>query len=215
MKRLDAIKNFVQGSKVADVGTDHAYLPIDLVKSRKILKVIATDKNFGPCQAARKNISDAGLENFIEVRQGDGLKVLSIGEVDTICISGMGGVLIAEILSESPEVFQSASQLVLQPQNAADELKNFLQENGWLIGDEDLAEENGIIYEIICAVKNPAQVAEVTKKKNSPLLKKFFLQKISKLKKVEAEMQKSPAAVQTEKFFNLQKKIAELETKMI
>lgn len=215
-ERLNAVKNFVrQGSKVADIGTDHAYLPIELVKSHQVSKVIAADKNFFPCQAARKNISAAGLENFIEVRQGDGLKVLQLGEVDTICISGMGGVLITEILSAAPEILNSAENLILQPMNAAEELKNFLRENNWLIGDEDLAEEGGIIYEIILAVKNPEQVAEVTKKKNSPLLKKFFAQKIEKLEKVESEMKKSSAAVQTEKFKNLQQKIFDLKNKML
>ena len=213
-ERLNAVKNFVrQGSKVADIGTDHAYLPIELVESKKVLKVIASDKNFFPCQAARKNISAAGLENFIEVRQGDGLKILQVGEVDTICISGMGGILIAEILKADAEILNSVSQLVLQPMNAADELKNFLQEVGWLVADEDLAEEGGIIYEIICAVKNPAEVSAVSKKNNSPLLKKFYAQKIEKLEKIEVEMKKSSAAVHTEKFIELQKKILELKLK--
>ena len=214
--RLNAVKNFVrQGSKVADIGTDHAYLPIDLVASKKVSKVIAGDKNFGPCQAARKKISVAGLENFIEVRQGDGLKILQVGEVDTICISGMGGSLIAEILAADIEITNSASQLILQPMNAVEELKNFLLKHNWLIGDEDLAEENGIIYEIILAVKNPAEVSEVTKKKTSPLLKKYFAQKLKKLQKIESEMKKSPVAMQTEKFKNLQEKISELKNKML
>ena len=214
--RLNAVKNFVrQGSKVADIGTDHAYLPIDLIASHKAVKVIASDKNFFPCQAARRNISAAGLENFIEVRQGDGLKILQVGEVDTICISGMGGSLIAEILAADIEITNSVEQLILQPMNAAEELKNFLLESGWFIGNEDLAEENKIIYEIICAVKNPAEVVEVTKKKISPLLKKFYAQKLEKLEKVETEMQKSSAAVKTEKFIELQKKILELKNKML
>ena len=214
--RLNAVKNFVrQGSKVADIGTDHAYLPIELIESHKTVKVIASDKNFFPCQAARKNISAAGLENFIEVRQGDGLKILQVGEVDTICISGMGGSLIAEILAADIEITNSVEQLILQPMNAAGELKNFLLESGWFIGNEDLAEENKIIYEIISAVKNPAEVEEVSKKKKSPLLKKFYAQKLEKLEKVETEMQKSSAAVKTEKFIELQKKILELKNKML
>jgi len=98
--------------------------------------------------------------------------------------------------------------------NAADELKNFLRENNWLIGDEDLAEENKIVYEIILAVKNLSQVAKVTKKETSPLLKKYFTQKLEKLEKVESEMKKSSSAIQTEKFFNLQQKISELKMKI-
>lgn len=214
--RLNAVKNFVRpGSKVADIGTDHAYLPIELVESNLAVKVIAADKNFGPCQVAKKNISAAELEKFIEVRQGDGLKVLQVGEVDTICISGMGGTLIAEILAAEPEIFNSVEQLILQPMNAAEELKNFLLKNNWLIADEDLAEENKIVYEIISAVKNPSQVAQVTKKNSSPLLKKFFMQKLEKFEKVESEMKKSSQATQTEKFKKLQQKIFELKTKML
>lgn len=210
--RLQAIINFVpKKTSVADIGTDHAYLPIELVKQKKISKIIATDKNLGPTQAAEKNIFNAGFQNFIEVRQGDGLKILKIGEVETICISGMGGKLISEILANSPEVFNSANFLILQPMNATDFLKNFLKNNNWFIADEDLAEEDKIIYEIIFATKNPSQIKSPTKKENSPLLKKFFAQKAEKVQKIIAEMKKSPSAVSTEKFLQLQNQLSELK----
>ena len=212
--RLNAIINFVrQGNRVADIGTDHAYLPIQLVRSGKSFFVVATDKNSGPIQAAKKNISAAGLEKNIEVRQGDGLKILKSGEVETICISGMGGTLIAEILSASPEIFQSASQLILQPMNAVDELKKFLRKNNWFIIDEDLAEDGGIIYEIICAEKNFSEIRKPTKKESSALLKKYYAQKAEKIQRVLDEMKKSPAAVQTEKFAQLQAEMNFFQTK--
>ena len=209
--RLNTMINFIQSnSKVADIGTDHGYLPIELVKRGKVFKVIATDKNFGPVNAAKKNISAAGFEKNIEVRQGDGLKILQAGEVDTICIAGMGGKLISEILAAAPEIVNSVEKLILQPMNAADNLRQYLLKNNRLIADEDLAEEGNIIYEIIFAVKNPALVKRPTKKENSPLLKKFYAQKIKKIQQVLNEMKKSPAAVSTEKFLNLQKEVATL-----
>ena len=209
--RLQAIINFVEEkSFVADIGADHGYLAIELA-TKKFCKVIATDKNFFPCEAARKNISEAGLEKIIEMRQGDGLKVLKVGEVDTICIAGMGGALIAKILEDSPEILNSVENLILQPMNSADTLRNFLQKNSWFIADEDLAEEGKFIYEIISATKKPEKICRPTKKENSSLLKKFFAQKIKKLRRVLEEMKKSPAATSTEKFVQLQNEIAILE----
>ena len=203
--RLNAMINFVRaGNTVADIGTDHAYLPVELIRSGKSFSVIAADKNFGPVQAARKNISAFGLEKNIELRHGDGLKVLQVGEVETICIGGMGGTLIAEILENDLEVAKSAEQLILQPMNCVEELKNFLRKNNWYVADEDLAEDGGIIYEIICATKNPAEVRQPTRKDSSPLLKKYFALEAKKIRRVLSEMQKSSAAVQTEKFAQLQ-----------
>ena len=210
--RLQAIINFVpEKSFVADIGADHGYLAIELAQ-KKFCKVVATDKNFYPAEAARKNISAAGLENFIKVRQGDGLKVLQVGEVDTICVAGMGGSLIAKILDDAPEILDTTARLILQPMNGTEILKNFLTLRGWFIVDEDLAEEGGIIYEIICAEKNFSD--KPSKKETSPLLKKFYLQKIKKLRRVVEEMQKSPAATSSEKFSQLQNKIALLEEKL-
>ena len=105
--RLQAIINFVpQNSRVADIGTDHGYLAIELAKKNISKFIVASDKNFGPIQAAKKNIFDSGFEKIIEVRQGDGLKILRAGEVDTICIAGMGGSLICEILNAAPEILR-------------------------------------------------------------------------------------------------------------
>ncbi len=210
--RIKAVMNFVEkNSRVADIGADHGYLAIELLKNSIASYVVASDKNAAPLDAAKKNIAAAGLNDFIDTRLGDGLKVLREGEVDTICIAGMGGALIVEILNESPTILKSAKQLILQPMNAIDKLQEWLKNNGWYIADIELAEVGGIIYEIISAVKNPASVAEVTKKSKSPLLKKFYLQKISKLQRVLDEMSKSPAAVQSEKFKQIQNEILRLK----
>ncbi|MBR0289687.1 MAG: SAM-dependent methyltransferase [Selenomonadaceae bacterium] len=197
--RIQAVMNFVcEGSCVADIGADHCYLSIELIKSGRADKVIATEKNIGPFEAAKKNISAAGFENLIEARLGDGLKVLSAGEVDTICIAGMGGALIVKILDDAPEVVQSAKRLIFQPMNATKKIRAWLAENDWKIADEDLAESAGIIYEIICAEKNPPE--KIFKRESSPLLKKFLTQRLEKLQRVLAEMSKSESARTSEKF---------------
>ena len=212
--RIKAVLNFVEkNSRVADIGADHGYLSIELIKSGRASFVVASDLNPKPLDAAKKNIAAAGLSDFIEVRLGDGLKVLREGEVDTICVAGMGGALIAEILNDSPQILKPARQLILQPMNATEKILSWLKNNSWYVADIDLAEVGGIIYEIISAVKNPAQISAVTKKETSPLLKKFTEQKISKLQRVLAEMSKSPAAVASEKFKNIQAEIQALKQK--
>ena len=212
--RIKAVLNFVEkNSRVADIGADHGYLSIELIKSGRASFVVASDLNPKPLDAAKKNIAAAGLSDFIEVRLGDGLKVLREGEVDTICVAGMGGALIAEILNDSPQILKPARQLILQPMNAPEKILSWLKNNSWYVADIDLAEVGGIIYEIISAVKNPAQIAAVTKKETSPLLEKFTEQKISKLQRVLAEMSKSPTAVASEKFSQIQEEIQALKQK--
>ena len=212
--RIKAVLNFVEkNSRVADIGADHGYLAIELIKSGRASFVVASDKNSKPLDAAKKNISAAGLNDFIDARLGDGLKVLREGEIDTICVAGMGGALIVEILDNSPEILKSARQLILQPMNAVEKVQAWLKNNGWYIANIDLAEVGGIIYEIINAVKNPALIAAITKKENSPLLEKFNAQKISKLQRVLDEMSKSPAAVASDKFLQIQNEIQALKQK--
>ena len=206
--RIKTIMNFVRaGSCVADVGADHGYLSIELVKNGLATKVIATEKNIHPFEALNENISAAGFNDKIEVRLGDGLQILSAGEVDTICIAGMGGSLITKILDDSPEVVQSARQLILQPMNGIKKIRTWLAENNWIIADEDLAEASDIIYEIISAEKN--SVPKVFKRETSPLKEKFSVQRLEKLEKVLSEMNKSSAARSSEKFLALQ---AEIDT---
>ena len=207
--RIKAMLSLVKvGSRVADIGADHGYLSIELIKSGRASKVIATEKNVHPFEALSKNIFDSGVGS-IEVRLGDGLKIISAGEVDTICIAGMGGALIKKILNDAPEVVNNARQLILQPMNAADKVRQWLALNSWTIADEDLAESAGIIYEIICAEKNSSP--RTFKRESSPLKKKFSEQRLEKLQKVLDEMSKSDTARANEKFSTLQAEIDALK----
>ena len=203
--RIAAMINFVPlNAKVADVGADHGYLSIELAKSKRASYVIATDLNPAPLDAAKKNIAAADLENVIETRLGDGLQVLNVGEVDTVCIGGIGGALICKILEDAPQIFQSVENFILQPMNAADKLKNFLTTKNFFIADIDLAESGGIIYEIIFAVSDANKIAAQMKFETSPLKREYFLRKAKKLQRVLDEMSKSPVAKSSEKFFKLQ-----------
>lgn len=209
--RINAMINFVvAGSRVADIGADHGYLAIELVKTHRANYVIATDKNFGPLEAAKKNIVAANLEGVIETRLGDGLRVLNVGEVDTICIGGMGGALICAILDESPQIFNTTENFILQPMNAADKLKNYLTDKNFYIADIDLAESSGIIYEIIFATNSACKISARKKFDTSPLREKYITRQIEKLQRVLDEMSKSSVATSSEKFLQIQAKIKSL-----
>lgn len=212
--RINAMTNFVpRGSRVADIGADHGYLSIELVKSRRADFVIATDKNLMPLEATKKNIFAEGLENFIETRLGDGLQVLKVGEVDTICIGGMGGALICKIFDDAPNIFNSVENLILQPMNAVDKVKNYLAEKNFHIADIDLAEVGGIIYEIIFATKFADKISARKKIETSPLREKYLSLEIKKLQRILDEMSKSPAAISSEKFLQIKNKLSALSPK--
>lgn len=209
--RIATMINFVPNkSRVADIGADHGYLSIELVKSSRADFVIATDKNIEPLDAAKKNIAAVGLENKIETRLGDGLQVLNAGEVDTICIGGMGGALMCKIFDDAPNIFNSVENFILQPMNAVDKVKSYLIDKNFFIADVDLAESGGIIYEIIFASKNADKISARKKIDSSPLREKYFALKIKKLQRVLDEMSKSSAATSSEKFFQIRHQISEL-----
>ena len=171
--------------------------------------MIATDKNKLPLESSRRNIIDAGFQDKIDLRLGDGLTVLKIDEIDEICIAGLGGSLIVDILKNSPKIVNSVKKIIIQPMNAVDKVREFMQENNYFIYDEDLAEVDEIIYEIICFSRFKNNLP--TKKSQSILLKKFYQKKIEKLQRVLDEMSKSSNAIKTEKYLEIRKKISELE----
>ena len=139
---------------IADIGSDHANLPIYLIKNNKAVKAIATDINMGPADISKKRIQEQGLCDLIDVRVGFGLKVLSDNEADIIIISGMGGLLIMDIIRESPEIAKYAKMLILQPMRDGYLLRKWLAENGFEITDVEIVKEENKYYEIIWTKAN-------------------------------------------------------------
>ncbi|MCI5836566.1 MAG: class I SAM-dependent methyltransferase [Veillonellaceae bacterium] len=136
---------------IADIGTDHAYLPLRLLAEKRITRAIAADIGAGPLAAAKRHIAAAGRSAEVECRRGDGLTVLAPGEVDGVTIAGIGGSLLARILTASPEVLASLRFLVLQPMTGSEIVRRTLHEIGWHSEREYLVEEDGELYEIIYA----------------------------------------------------------------
>ena len=154
-KRMLAIANLVDNSKVlADVGCDHAYISINLLENGKAERIIASDLREGPLNIAKDNIKLEGFEERIETRLCAGLCGYEAGEVDTILISGMGGRLVKEILSESIDVVRRADTLILEPQSDLRVVRAYLKDIGFEIIDEDMLSEGGKYYQIMKAVKS-------------------------------------------------------------
>ncbi len=139
------------GSRMADIGTDHAYLPIYLVESAICPAAIASDIRPGPADSARKNVATAGLSAQIDVRLGDGLSGISPDEVDDIVIAGMGGETIATILQAAEWVKNAHYRLVLQPMTRPEELRRWLLTNGFAILCERLVADGHHLYTVMAA----------------------------------------------------------------
>ena len=150
-KRLELVASFVpQGSILLDVGSDHAYLPIELVEKGQIERAIAGEVVEGPFQSAVKNVEAHGLNEKIQVRLANGLAAFEEeDQVTVITIAGMGGRLIAAILEEGLDKLSNIQRLILQPNNREDDLRIWLQDHGFQIVAESILEEAGKFYEIL------------------------------------------------------------------
>ena len=150
-KRLELVASFVpQGAILLDVGSDHAYLPIELVERGKIESAIAGEVVEGPYQSAVKNVEAHGLKEKIQVRLANGLAAFEeADQVSVITIAGMGGRLIARILEEGLDKLASVERLILQPNNREDDLRIWLQDYDFEIVAENILEEAGKFYEIL------------------------------------------------------------------
>ena len=150
-KRLELVASFVpQGAILLDVGSDHAYLPIELVERGQIKSAIAGEVVEGPYQSAVKNVEAHGLKEKIQVRLANGLAAFEeADQVSVITIAGMGGRLITRILEEGLEKLGNVQCLILQPNNREDDLRIWLQDHGFQIVAESILEEAGKFYEIL------------------------------------------------------------------
>ena len=152
-KRLQVIASFVTaGNRIADIGCDHWFVPIYLVKQLISPKAIAMDIGKGPLQRAAGHIQESGLEDRIETRLSNGMEQLKIGEVDTVILSGIGGPLMIQILEAGKEVVQSLKELVLSPQSEVEEVRRYLTAHHYLISEEKMVLEDGKYYVVMHVV---------------------------------------------------------------
>lgn len=159
--RLGTVAAMVpEGARFADVGTDHAYLPVWLLLQGVITSAIATDLRPGPLERARQTAQRYQMTQKMSFRLGDGLDCLQPDEVDTIAIAGMGGETIAGILAAAPWTRLGWYRLLLQPMSALDDLRRWLAGHGYCIERERLCLDGGTRYTILSAV--PGEMAPLT-----------------------------------------------------
>lgn len=198
-KRLTKVAEFVtNGSKIADIGCDHAHTSIYLVEQNRIASSIAMDINEGPIKRAIENISLYGYEDKIKTRLSDGAKKLRKGEADTILISGMGGGLIKKILTESEAVIRDVSELVLQPQSEISEVRRCIHGLGFKIVKEDMLTEDNKHYTIMKAKKGEEaynkeieyRYGKLLLEQKNPSLKEFLMYGINSFSTIIEELEK-------------------------
>lgn len=139
--------------RVADVGTDHGYVPIALVLRDPEVRVVAMDVRPGPLERARAHIREQGLEERIETRLGDGVEKLKEGEADTVIIAGMGGELVIHILEGGRRLWDAVGRWILSPQSELDKVRRYLDSHGFIITDEAMVEEDGKYYTVMEAAR--------------------------------------------------------------
>lgn len=146
-KRLKEVAHLVtKGSRVADIGCDHAYTSIYMIEKEIASNVIAMDVNQGPIDRAKENIKRYRMENRIQVRKSNGLDRLETGEVDTVLIAGMGGALMVQILMAHPKILSEVQEVVLQPQSEVFKVREMLSEQGFSIVMERMMIEDDKYY---------------------------------------------------------------------
>lgn len=191
--RLNSIiKQVNKCNSIIDVGTDHGYVPIFLVKQGVCEKAIASDINKGPIEKARINISFEGLSSKIECRHGGGLKTVRKGEVQAAIIAGMGGNLTMDILLDDIEKIKLYDFLILQPAQNPEILREFLYSGNFDILDEDLILEDGNYYELFKVKYNKDnvgikfedsinyEISPILRKKNHGEIEGYIKNKIEK-----------------------------------
>ena len=149
-KRLKAVASLVKkGSSVADVGTDHGYIPVYLIENDIVSSAIAMDINEKPLASCQALVKSKGLENKIQTRLSNGLENLKRGECDTVIIAGMGAELIVDILSHCD--FKNELHLILQPMTHPEIARKYLYDNGFEIFNDFIVEDNKHFYSVFDA----------------------------------------------------------------
>lgn len=151
--RMRAVAGLVQPCRsIADIGCDHGYVSMELVRNNICRHVIAMDIHKGPLERAAHNIAEYDMQDYIETRLSDGTQALGEGEADGLICAGMGGRLILSILERGKELVREMDQLILQPQSEIREVRRYLRDKGYLIDQEDIIFEDGKYYPMMRAL---------------------------------------------------------------
>lgn len=157
-KRLQAVADLVsEGLVVADVGTDHGYIPIYLIETKKSPKAFAMDVNKGPLLRAKEHIAEHGLETRIETRLSDGVRALKKDECDCVVVAGMGGALTIKIMEEGKDIFRNLKEFVLQPQSELQKVRAYLCENAYFIVEENMVLDDGKFYPMFRVINGQSE----------------------------------------------------------
>lgn len=194
-KRLQSIvNNMEQVDTLADIGTDHGYIPIYTLENSICKNAIAIDINKDPLDKAKLNSVLEGFDKNIDFRLGGGLKPLNMGEANCAIIAGMGGNLIKDILEEALEIAESMDYLILQPAQNPEVLREYLYTNNFEVLKEDLCEDEGIFYEIFkVRVKNGEktklddlyyEISPILLREKHPLMKQYLEHKLEANKRI-------------------------------
>ena len=222
-ERLTRVASYVpKGSKVCDVGSDHAYLPVYLIQNDQIACAIAGEVVEGPYLSAKQTVRDYRMENRIEVRLGDGLQILSKeDDITAVTICGMGGELISRILEAGYNGghLNGRERLILQPNVAEHFVREWLMNHSYHIVEETVVEDNHRLYEIIVAepVDKRVEYTELELKYGPILLKESSELSVAKWnrmnrknKEILEQLQKSKTP-QHEKIEQFEKAFNELQ----
>lgn len=215
-QRLQAIADMVpQGSSVADVGTDHGFLPCYLAQNRQAEKVIACDINVQPLALAQKNVTDYNVADIVSTRLGNGLSVIEPGEIDVVTIAGMGGTLMLEILDAASDVVDRLQRIILQPNVGMEAVRIWAEKNRWHIVQEELIRENDR-FSVIIAMEPGRSLNSMTPVElflgpellanQHPLLGLYISEEWDKTQKVLAQLAQSDSEESRHKEKMLQRK---------
>lgn len=218
--RLEKTASLVEPCRcVADIGTDHAYIPIYLVKKGICERAIASDINKGPIRKAERNIGLHGLSDKIECRIGPGLNTLKSGDADVAIIAGMGGNLIRDIIEERLDLFREFSYVILQPVQNPEVLREYIYRKGYEIIGEELCIDENKYYEIIKIRFGEKkyevddiffEISEKLFREKHPMIKDFIFHKHEKYSKIMGKIQdETELALERKK--ELEKKLRKLE----
>lgn len=219
-KRLSAVAGEVtRGNVLADVGTDHGYIPIYLLLEGVIPRAIAMDVNQGPLDRAKEHMEEYGLEQVMETRLSNGLQRLEAQEADSIVIAGMGGALMTDILDQGQHVIGVGKELILQPQSEIFKVRHFLHDHGYRIMKEKILKEEGKYYFILKAVPGTQNFSEEFLYEygeylllcQDPLMREYLQREQEKYSKILENLKKNPSEAAVRRREQVQECMLKLE----